>query len=659
MDEPVDTHPGWRRVVLKFKGFLRPSGNIHEKRIRRRMASVDLLNRRLPFMKIALFFVGYLWMAIIPLPDLSRNTYIDENALQPAQVNTEWSWADVHVADQYLAQLEQIRDANYSSEQKAYWLSEEFGKHGLSSSTQSYSFSTSISTLNGTNSYAIISAPRHSGTEAIVISASWISRTGDGDGTLNLRGISTILALAGFLKRYSYWGKDIILVVSDGYLQGMQAWLGSYHGVSQPGLTAEPLKLSSGVIWTALNIDYPGHSFSHLGVFFEGLNGRLPNQDLINSLDRISRYTAGVPMVLYDHLDPRENISADQAPSWMPQSLYGIPEIKAFLFHARNTIRHLGYQVNGRGSGVHGLFHQFRIDAVTLFAVPATGPHGFHAIGKTIESTLRTMNNLLERLHASFFFYILTGPQHFLKIGLYLPSAILISVAIMFHGLSTWVDASWVQETGQKSNKAFLENHLPLDQGTKWTRRQRPVIGALCIMAATHLYGFFLFNLLSSSLFSSNYKSLSPLVFFIFSFIPLAALWIPRTTRADSAPIASILKACNLCFTSTIISVTTVINFALAASLAALLGIPLTVSSSSSSLPLKLLKYACYAFLSLGWLLLAQGEMMKSFWYWEILQVWFAPFVCIVYVPLVVQAGITCLLYTQNCVPSVGIQIYQ
>ena len=34
------------------------------------------------------------------------------------------------------------------------------------------------------------------------------------------------------------------------------------------GLQADPLSLSSGVIWTALNIDYPGHSFSHLGVFF-------------------------------------------------------------------------------------------------------------------------------------------------------------------------------------------------------------------------------------------------------------------------------------------------------------------------------------------------------------------------------------------------------
>ena len=85
----------------------------------------------------------------------------------------------------------------------------------------------------------------------MVISASWLSRTGDGDGTLNLRGVSTVLALAAFLKRklpcsindvpfqyspptdYSYWAKDIVFVISDGYLDGMQAWLGAYHGSEQ------------------------------------------------------------------------------------------------------------------------------------------------------------------------------------------------------------------------------------------------------------------------------------------------------------------------------------------------------------------------------------------------------------------------------------------
>lgn len=160
---------------------------------------------------------------------------------------------------------------------------------------------------HGTNAYAIMSSPRASGAEAIVISASWLSRIDDGEGTINIRGVSTILALANFLRSrflasqielcrlvssdYSLWAKDIVFVISDGYLDGMHAWLSSYHGTSQsstaqywensellcsrklPDLDAEHLSLSSGVIWTALNIDYPGHSFSHLGVFF----GKFPH----------------------------------------------------------------------------------------------------------------------------------------------------------------------------------------------------------------------------------------------------------------------------------------------------------------------------------------------------------------------------------------------
>ena len=36
------------------------------------------------------------------------------------------------------------------------------------------------------------------------------------------------------------------------------------------GMKAEPLENPEpvGVIWTALVLDYPGHSFSHLGLFF-------------------------------------------------------------------------------------------------------------------------------------------------------------------------------------------------------------------------------------------------------------------------------------------------------------------------------------------------------------------------------------------------------
>ena len=116
------------------------------------------------------------------------------------------------------------------------------------------------------------------------------------------------------------------------------------------------------------------------------------------------------------------------------------------------------------------------------------------------------MNNLLERLHASFFFYIMTGPQRFLKIGFFLPSAILISVAMMFHGLSTWVNAAWINETTSEPT----EKEDPLSSSTppsmKWRRRRRPVITVLGIMISTHFLGLLLFWTITRSWFMEKYQ---------------------------------------------------------------------------------------------------------------------------------------------------------
>ncbi|KAJ7685379.1 Gaa1-domain-containing protein [Mycena polygramma] len=612
--------------ILRLVAPGRPGGDPILAKVRRKQALIRLMTRRLPILKFTLFLVGYLWMAAIPSPRLGRGTYIDENALGPGQVNTYWNWGDVANADRYLEQLEGLRDSNATSEHRANVLMSEFMKLGIPASTQKYAFSSSTGKLEGINAYAVLSSPRTSGTEAMVISASWISRTGDGDGTLNLRGVSTVLALANFLKRYSLWAKDIVFVVSDHYVDGMQAWLSAYHGSTQPNLQADELELASGVIWTALNIDYPGHSFSHLGIFHEGINGRLPNQDLLNSFQHISKWTGGVPVLVYDHLDSPQN----EIPSWIPGAYR--EEFREYSYRSKNVLRHIGYQARGKGSGVHGLFHQYRIDAFTMFALPAAGPHGFHAIGRRIvESTLRTTNNLLERLHASFFFYILTTPDRFLKIGSFLPSAVLISVAMMFGGLRIWSDAAWIPDTSEKRGD------------NKWLQRSRPVMPVLGIMLSTHVLGGVLFAAVTTPWFSNNQMVASALLFLAFSTVPLIALLAPAQDRQTTAAISELLKALNLCFASTVISITTVVNFSLAMSLTIVLGIPLSISSSSRSLPLRLAKFAAYLCLALGWIF-AREEVRKALWDWEILRVWFAPFVCIMYMPLVLQAGLVCLL---------------
>ncbi|KAG7447959.1 Gaa1-domain-containing protein [Guyanagaster necrorhizus] len=623
--------PFWLRKLTAINSRLFPRGDANLTRLKRRQALFAAIGRRLPLLRTLLFVAGYLWILAIPtLP--GQGTYIDENALLPGQVNTNWNWAEVHAADRYLDHIEKLRDDNATSEQRAKYFAEEFKKLGIPASTQNYTFSTVFGDSSGTNAYATMSAPRSPGVEAMVISASWLSRTGEGAGSLNLRGVSTVLALAGFLRRYSFWAKDLVFVISDDYLEGMQAWLSAYHGISQSNLHTNDLDLSSGVIWTALSIDYPGHSFSHLGMFHEGLNGRLPNQDLLNSFIHISKYSGGVPVILYDYVDHQEYPDQyDLLPSWIPASVRQHPDVKGYLYRFKNVLRHGRYQARGIGSGVHALFHQFRIDAFTIFALPATGPHGFHAIGRIIESTLRTTNNLLERLHASFFFYILTDPDNFLKIGLYLPSAILISVAMMLTGLSLWVEAGWTTSGDKKSTDK------------KWTRRKRPILHVLAIMISTHLLGVTMFYLVNNKLFFRS-RICPVAVMLITAVPPIYAIFIPAASPSD-APLSVVLKALNLCFASTVISITTVLNFSLAASMAILLGIPLSVSPTSSrrARP-KTVYYIAYALFGLGWLVLCPEGVRKAVLDWETLGVWFGPFLCIVIAPLVLQAGVVCIL---------------
>ncbi|KAH9842746.1 Gaa1-domain-containing protein [Rhodofomes roseus] len=631
-------------ILIKIRKYLRPDGDKNAIRIRRRRKLIGALWASLPSVIVVLLAVGYLWMLSIPFPALGQRTYIDENALQPGQVNTHWNWDDVHRADRYLEALEQLRDRNASSVEVADYLATEFRRAGLSADTQEYSFFTTNGSKTGVNAYATFSSPRASGTEAMVISASWLSRTGEGDGTLNLRGVSTVLSLAWFLRGYSLWAKDLIFVVSDGYLEGMQAWVTEYHGVSQPNLQAEPLRLSSGVIWTALNIDYPGHSFSHLGVFFEGLNGRLPNQDLINSFQRISLYTGGVPMLVYDHRDDVEILGL---PSWTPESIRDNSELKEYARRAKNVVRHVAYQARGQASGVHGLLHQFRIDAITLFAVPATGPHGFHAIGRIVESTLRTMNNLLERLHASFFFFLLVGPTTFLKIGSFLPSAVLISVAMMFCGLQGWVKAGWVWMLDEAQATKDEKVHKRVGNG-RWSRRQRPVLKAVMVMAATHGLGVVVFYLLTRSWYLHNSTVAPLLVSSLLAVLPLTSLLLLPKQPAQEAPLPVMLKSLNLCLTSTVISILSVLNFSLAAVIAFLTGVPLCYASSSARSELRIAKYMAYTTLAFGWVALQRYEVLKAVANWELLGVWFAPFMCIVYAPLVLQAALVCLLPSES-----------
>jgi glycosylphosphatidylinositol transamidase len=224
---------------------------------------------------------------------------------------------------------------------------------------------------------------------------------------------------------------------------------------------------------------------------------------------------------------------------------------------------------------------------------------------------------------------------------------------MIFGGLRIWANLAWSEDKPASPEKPDISKKT-------WSRRARPVIGILAIVLMTHVYGALLFAVVTSSWFGGNRavrqtfpsfmqrilieieQMASPLVFMVFALVPLITLMIPAKEPERGSP-SAVLKALNLCFASAVISITTVLNFSLATSLAILLGIPLSSASTSRSLAARFTKYAGYALLGFGWLFF-QEETLKAVWYWEILSVWFAPFVCLVYTPLVLQAGLVCLL---------------
>ena len=93
-----------------------------------------------------------------------------------------------------------------------------------------------------------------------------------------------------------------------------------------------------------------------------------------------------------------------------------------------------------------------------------------------------------------------------MKIGMFLPSAILVGTAMLFSGLGEWVNAGWLltsaalEDDDEKSKRASQ----PMEK--KWVRRDRPVFDAVTVMVSTHIMGYILFEAVSRKLVSRAFQ---------------------------------------------------------------------------------------------------------------------------------------------------------
>jgi glycosylphosphatidylinositol transamidase len=294
-------------------------------------------------------------------------------------------------------------------------LADLFREANLKVAKQKYTYHISDTNISNENVYAVLQAPRADATEAIVLIAAWKNMNDE----VNFSGVALVLALARYFKRWSLWSKDIIFLIPGDSTTGSQAWVDAYHDAHDPR-TIESLSIKSGALQGAVAVDYPagpwGHRYEKLHIVYDGVNGQLPNLDLFNTAVQIASGQMGISCTLQR--------------MWKHTNTYEE--------RLQTMLRGMLAQGLGHATGPHSSFIPYHVDAITLVTV-GDGWHDEMSLGRTVESLFRSLNNLLEHLHQSFFFYLLLHAQRFVSIGTYLPSAMLIAANFSIMAISLWV----------------------------------------------------------------------------------------------------------------------------------------------------------------------------------------------------------------------------
>lgn len=286
---------------------------------------------------------------------------------------------------------------------------------------QNYTYHSAGNTYAGENVYAILQAPRGDATEAIVLVAAWKNVKGE----FNRNGVAIALTLARYFKRWSLWSKDIILVIPPDSRAAIQAWVDAYHD-SHDSSTIAALPIKSGLLQGAIAIDYPHEGrFEGVHIVYDGVNGQLPNLDLINSVNNIANGQMGMHSFIQEKFSHSDKYND----------------------RLRTMLRGMMNQGLGHAVGPHSSFIPYHVDAITLQPI-GNGWHDEMGLGRLVEGAFRSLNNLLEHLHQSFFFYLLIQKDRFVSIGTYLPSAMLIAVNFTIMAILMWVKSGAVGVSG-------------------------------------------------------------------------------------------------------------------------------------------------------------------------------------------------------------------
>ncbi|KAF2664915.1 Glycosylphosphatidylinositol:protein transamidase, GAA1 component [Microthyrium microscopicum] len=486
---------------------------------------------------------GVLLLLLLPLKEYSRQTYISENALLPGQVHTYFDGSEHNIFRAYRHEVHGL--VGKPGPERYQRLSEILRSSGLKVATQKYNYATSATNATGENVYAVLHGPRADATEAIVLIGAWKNM----DNIENQSGVALVLTLARYFKRWSLWSKDIIFIISEDSVAGPQAWVDAYHDAHDPNFV-QPLTIKSGALQGAIAIDYPagpwGHRFDKLQIIYDGINGMLPNLDLFNTAVSVASGQMGIGCTLQRMLHHSDS----------------------YKERLTTLTRGMVNQALGHSTGPHSGFMRYHVDAITLQTV-GDGWHDEMSLGRTVEGIFRSLNNLLEHLHQSFFFYLLMQSNSFVSIGTYLPSAMCIAAAFNIMAIALWFQTGFrnTTSTTTPSEKPSSSEKppstaviIPQPSSPSTTASQTPVerhlFLPLLLLTAHHFLGLLPLTLLNTL------PSATTFTLFALLSLPLPAI-LARLTRPTEQELSLLACFTHLQLGMTLAALATV-NYSLA-----------------------------------------------------------------------------------------------
>uniref|UniRef100_A0A673K4V3 GPI-anchor transamidase component GPAA1 n=1 Tax=Sinocyclocheilus rhinocerous TaxID=307959 RepID=A0A673K4V3_9TELE len=386
----------------------------------RRKALTNLLTRLNAPICMVCYLAAIVWFMGLAFEPFTLRTYMSENAMGSTMVEERFSSGEraLSLAKEFDAHKRK------AGGMPVEWLVKAMQARGLEVFTQSFSRKLPFPDENkerymvrGTNVYGILRAPRAPRTEALVITAPCSPGNSDN------QAVGLLLALAQYFRNQIFWAKDIIFLVNEHDLIGMQAWLEGYHHTNITGMEYSPLQGRAGSIQAALSLELSSDVITSLDLILEGLNGQLPNLDLANLFYAFCQ-KLGVLCTIQGKLQRNDWDTAE-----------------GYTHAAQTMMLMVLKQACGRSWGDHGLFLRYHIEAASI-----RGINGFRhykmdvaTIGRLLEGMVRKLNNLLERLHQSYFFYLLPSLSRFVSIGYYMPAfgllAVILLLRVSFPGL--------------------------------------------------------------------------------------------------------------------------------------------------------------------------------------------------------------------------------